>query len=74
MNNSFWIVDSDQTCHAEKSWSRVFNIEIFILELRSIDRERTRSVPIQEISSLDHELGDAGVSERRGWTEESHTL
>ena len=40
----------------------MLHIKPLVLELRSVDRERTRSVAFEEITTLDHELGDPGVS------------
>lgn len=52
--------------HAEKTRAIMFQPEIFIGELRStVDRAAPRSIPVDEISTLDHkvlDLGDVWVS------------
>lgn len=50
------------TYHTQQPGSGVLDDKVLVFELRAVYAERARSVVIQEIASLDHELGDAGGS------------
>lgn len=47
--------------HGEKAWSRVFENEVFIIKLLSIDGLASCAIVVCEITTLAHELGDDTV-------------
>ena len=47
--------------HGKETWLGVLDVEVFILELSSIDGLSSSSVSDGEVSSLGHEIGDDSV-------------
>lgn len=59
-----WV--SKATHHGQKTWRVVLDLEVLIVELRTVDREGAGAVVSDEVSALTHELRDAAISLLKG--------
>ena len=50
--------------HGEDSWAGVFELEVLISELLSVDGNTSSSIAFGEVSTLAHEVGDHSVEAR----------
>ena len=57
-------MEGDTTDHTEQSWTVVLDVKVLIIERTSINTRRARSIAVDKVSTLDHEILDDPMEDR----------